>query len=83
MGEGAPHMEKPWPPPFSSWGPLSFLLLLFVHQALVALADLAIRNATLLPIHVDFVELLCLLHKDEPFVKWFMQLHCRLPSALH
>ena len=32
---------------------------------------------------VDFVEVLRLLHKDEPFVRWFTQLHCRLPSALH
>jgi len=29
------------------------------------------------------VEVLRLLHKDEPFVRRFTQLHCRLPSALH
>jgi hypothetical protein len=32
---------------------------------------------------VDFVEVLRLLHKDEPLVRWFTQLHCRLPSELH
>ena len=31
---------------------------------------------------MDFVEVLRLLHKDEPFVRWFTQLHYRLPSAL-
>ena len=51
--------------------------------ALVVLADLAIRSAKLLPVRVDFVEVLRLLHKDEPLVRWFTQLHCRLPSALH
>ena len=54
-----------------------------MHQAIVALVDLAIRSATLLPIRVDFVEVLRLLHKDEPFVRWFTQLHCRLLSTLH
>ena len=34
-------------------------------------------------VHVDFVEVLSLLHKDKPYVKWFTQLHCRLPFALH
>ena len=52
-------------------------------SALVGLADLAIRSATLLLVRVDFVEVLRLLHKDEPFVRRFMQLHCRLLSALH
>ena len=51
--------------------------------ALVVLVDLAIRSAKLLPVHVDFVEVLCLLHKDGPFMRWFTQLYCRLPSALH
>ena len=46
-----------------------------MHQALVALVDLAIRSATLLPIRVDFVEVLRLLRKDEPFMRWLMQLH--------
>ena len=54
-----------------------------MHQALVTLADLAIRSAKLLPVHVDFMEVLRLLYKDEPFVRWFTQLHCQLPSALH
>ena len=27
--------------------------------------------------------ILRLLHKDEPFVGWFTQLHCQLPSALY
>ena len=54
-----------------------------MHQAIVALVDLAIRSAMLHPVHVDFVEVLRLLHKDEPFVRWFTQLHCRLPFALH
>ena len=40
------------------------------------LADLAIRSAKFLPVRVDFVEVLRLLHKDEPFVRWFTQLHC-------
>ena len=61
--------------------PILFLLLM--HQALVVLADLAIRSATLFPIRELFVEVLRLLHKDEPFMRWFTQLHCRLPSALH
>jgi hypothetical protein len=52
-------------------------------KKLFVLADLAIRSAKLLPVCVDFVEVLRLLHKDEPFVRRFMQLHCRLPSALH
>ena len=63
--------------------PLLVAAISSVHEALVVLADLAIRRATLLPVRVDFVELLRLLHKDEPFVRWFTQLHCRLPSALH
>ena len=46
-------------------------------SALVVLADLAIRSATLLPVRVDFVEVLRLLHKYEPFVRRFTQLHCR------
>ena len=54
-----------------------------VHRALVVLADLAIWSVTLLPVRVDFMEVLRLLHKDEPFMRWFTQLHCRLPSALH
>ena len=37
----------------------------------------------LLPIRVDTLEVLHLLHKDEPHVRRFTQLHCRLPSALH
>ena len=44
-----------------------------MHQALVVLADLAIWSVTLLPVHVDFVEVLRLLHKDEPFVRWFIK----------
>ena len=35
-----------------------------MHQALVALADLAIRSATLLPVRMDLMEVLRLLHKD-------------------
>ena len=54
-----------------------------MHRALVVLADLAIWSVTLLPVRLDFVEVLRLLHKDEPFMRWFMQLHYRLPSALH
>ena len=54
-----------------------------VHQALVVFTDLAIRSAMFLPVRVDFMEVLRLLHKDELFVRWFTQLHCRLPSALH
>ena len=54
-----------------------------VHQALVALSDLAIWSATLFSVRVDFVEVLHLLHKDEPFMRRFTQLHYRLPSALH
>ena len=54
-----------------------------MHQALVVLADLAIWSAMLLSVRVDFVEVLRLLHKDEPFVRWFAQLHCQLPSVLH
>ena len=38
-----------------------------VHQALLILADLAIRSATLLLLRVDFVEVQRLLHKDELF----------------
>ena len=39
-----------------------------MHQALVALADLAIRSATLLPVCVDTLAVLHLRHKDELFV---------------
>ena len=39
-----------------------------MHQALVVLVDVAIWSATLLPVRVDFMEVLDLLHKDEPFV---------------
>ena len=35
-----------------------------MHEALVALADLAIRSATLLPVRMDLMEVLRLLHKD-------------------
>jgi len=42
---------------------------------------LSIRSATLLSVRVDFAEVLRLLHKDEPFVRWFAQLHCQLPSS--
>ena len=54
-----------------------------MQLALVVLVNLAIQSATLLPVRVDFVEVLRLLHKDEMFVRWFTQLHYRLPSALH
>ena len=66
---GNSNLPLPVPPPRAS--------------ALVVLVDLAIRSAMLLPVRVDFVEVLRLLHKDEPFVRRFTQLHCRFPSALH
>ena len=56
---------------------------LLCAKPLVALADLAVRIAAVLPVRVDFVEVQRLLHKDEPFERRFSQLHCRLPSALH
>ena len=52
-------------------------------SALVVLVDLAIRSAMLLPVRVNFVEVLRLLHKYELFVWRFTQLQCWLPSALH
>ena len=36
---------------------------------LVALADLAVRSMMLLPVRVDILAVLHLLHKDEPFVE--------------
>ena len=59
------------------------MLPLLCAKPEVAFADLAVRITALLPVHVDFVEVLRLLHKDEPFMRWFTQLHCRLPSALY
>ena len=49
----------------------------------VAFADLAVRIVTLLPVRVDTLEVPHLLHKDEPHVRRFTHLHCRLPSALN
>ena len=48
---------------------LSLLLLLPHIKPKFVLADLAIRRAKLLPVRVDFVEVLCLLYKEEPFVR--------------
>ena len=59
------------------------MLPLLCAKPEVAIADLAVQIAALLSVRVDFVEMLRLLHKDEPFVRWFTQLHCRLPFALH
>ena len=53
--------------------------LLFMRRYSV---DLAIRIAMLLPVRMDTLEVPHLLHKDEPHVRRFTQLHCR-PSALH
>ena len=82
MGGGGTPSRKPWLPS-QQFAPPSLLPAPPVHRALVVLADLAIRSAKLLPVRVDFVEVLRLLHKDEPFVRWFTQLHCQLPSTLH
>ena len=44
----------------------------------VAFADLVVRIVTFLPVRVDTLEVPHLLHKDEPHVRRFSQLHCRL-----
>jgi len=82
MGGGGTPSRKPWLPS-QQFAPPSLLPAPPVHRALVVLADLAIWSVTLLPVRLDFVEVLRLLHKDEPFVRWFTQLHYRVPSALH
>ena len=53
----------------------------FAPKPLVAFADLAVRIATLLLVRVDTLEVPHLLYKDEPHVRKFSQLHCRLPSV--